>query len=98
MYNRRHGWISFNKITDSGMQNMNGAVIYDGIRSPFGRYGGGLSAKRPDDLAAAVIRSLLDRSGIDSSLVEDVILGNTNQAGEDCRNVARISFEPGLTP
>ena len=48
-----------------------------------------MSAKRPDDLAAAVIRSLLDRSGIDSSLVEDVVLGNTNQAGEDCRNVAR---------
>ena len=68
---------------------MNGSVIYDGIRSPFGRYGGGLSAKRPDDLAAAVIRSLLDRSGIESSLVEDVVLGNTNQAGEDSRNVAR---------
>ena len=68
---------------------MNQAIIFDGIRSPFGRYGGGLSAKRPDDLAAAVIKALLDRSGIDSSLVEDVILGNTNQAGEDCRNVAR---------
>ena len=68
---------------------MNDAVIYDGIRSPFGRYGGGLSAKRPDDLAAAVIRSLLDRNGIESSLVEDVVFGNTNQAGEDCRNVAR---------
>ena len=68
---------------------MNDSVIYDGIRSPFGRYGGGLSAQRPDDLAAAVIRSLLDRNGIESSLVEDVVLGNTNQAGEDCRNVAR---------
>ncbi|MDE0286632.1 MAG: 3-oxoadipyl-CoA thiolase [Gammaproteobacteria bacterium] len=68
---------------------MNQAIIYDGIRSPFGRYGGGLSVKRPDDLAAAVIKALLDRSGIESSLVEDVVLGNTNQAGEDCRNVAR---------
>ena len=68
---------------------MNDAVIYDGVRSPFGRYGGGLSAKRPDDLAAAVIKALLDRTGIESSLVEDVALGNTNQAGEDCRNVAR---------
>ena len=68
---------------------MNDAVIYDGIRSPFGRYGGGLSAKRPDDLAAAVIKALLDRNGIESSLVEDVVFGNTNQAGEDCRNVAR---------
>ena len=68
---------------------MNGSVIYDGIRTPFGRYGGGLSAKRPDDLAAAVIKALLDRNGIESSLVEDVVFGNTNQAGEDCRNVAR---------
>ena len=54
---------------------MNQAIIYDGIRSPFGRYGGGLSAKRPDDLAAAVIKALLDRSGIESSLVEDVVFG-----------------------
>ena len=68
---------------------MNQAIIYDGIRSPFGRYGGGLSAMRPDDLAAAVIKALLDRSGIESSLIEDVVLGNTNQAGEDSRNVAR---------
>ena len=68
---------------------MSDAVIYDGIRSPFGRFGGGLSVKRPDDLAAAVIRALLDRNGIESSLVEDVVLGNTNQAGEDSRNVAR---------
>ena len=68
---------------------MNDAVIYDGIRSPFGRFGGGLSVKRPDDLAAAVIRALLERNGIESSLVEDVVFGNTNQAGEDSRNVAR---------
>ena len=68
---------------------MKQALIYDGIRSPFGRYGGGLSAMRPDDLAAAVIKALLERSGVESSLVEDVVFGNTNQAGEDCRNVAR---------
>ena len=68
---------------------MNQAIIYDGVRSPFGRYGGGLSVKRPDDLAAVVIRALLDRSGVESSLVEDVVFGNTNQAGEDSRNVAR---------
>ncbi len=68
---------------------MNQAIIYDGIRSPFGRYGGGLSALRPDDLAARVIKALLARNGIESSLIEDVVLGNTNQAGEDCRNVAR---------
>ena len=68
---------------------MNHAIIYDGTRSPFGRYGGVLSGKRPDDLLADVIRGLLKRSEIDSGLVEDVIMGNTNQAGEDCRNVAR---------
>lgn len=68
---------------------MKQAIIYDGIRSPFGRYGGGLSAMRPDDLAAAVIKALLERSEVESSLVEDVVFGNTNQAGEDCRNVAR---------
>ncbi len=68
---------------------MHQAIIYDGIRSPFGRYGGGLSAMRPDDLAASVIKALLARNGIESSLIEDVVLGNTNQAGEDCRNVAR---------
>ena len=48
-----------------------------------------MSGTRPDDLAAAVIKALLHRNGIESSLVEDVVLGNTNQAGEDCRNVAR---------
>ena len=68
---------------------MEQAIIYDGIRSPFGRYGGGLAAVRPDDLAASVIKALLERTGIESSLVEDVVFGNTNQAGEDCRNVAR---------
>ena len=68
---------------------MNQAIIYDGVRSPFGRHGGALSAKRPDDLLAAVIKSLRERSGIDGSLVEDVVIGNTNQAGEDSRNVAR---------
>ena len=61
------------------------------MRSPFGRYGGALSAVRPDDLAAAVIRALVERSGIDPVLIEDVILGCANQAGEDNRNVARMA-------
>src|SRR3954467_12099208 len=56
-----------------------------------GRYGGALAAVRPDDLAALAIRAVVDRSGIDPALIEDVILGCANQAGEDNRNVARMS-------
>ena len=67
------------------------AWIVAALRSPFGRYGGVLSSVRPDDLAAAVIRALVERSGIDPSLIEDVILGCANQAGEDNRNVARMA-------
>ena len=61
------------------------------MRTPFGRYGGALASVRPDDLAAAVIRALVKRSGIDPALIEDVILGCANQAGEDNRNVARMA-------
>lgn len=61
------------------------------MRTPIGRYGGALSAVRPDDLAAHVIRSVVARSGIDGALVEDVYLGAANQAGEDNRNVARMA-------
>ena len=61
------------------------------MRTPFGRYGGALAAVRPDDLAAAVIRALVERTGIDPTLVEDVILGCANGAGEDNRNVARMA-------
>jgi 3-oxoadipyl-CoA thiolase len=67
------------------------AWIVAALRSPFGRYGGALASVRPDDLAAAVIRALVERSGIDPALVEDVILGCANQAGEDNRNVARMA-------
>ena len=62
------------------------------LRTPFGRYGGALASVRPDDLAALVIRALVDRSGIDPALIEDVILGCANQAGEDNRNVARMAL------
>ncbi|HEY6099897.1 MAG TPA: 3-oxoadipyl-CoA thiolase [Anaeromyxobacter sp.] len=65
------------------------AYIYDGLRSPFGRHAGALAAVRPDDLAAEVMRALLARSPWKAADVEDVILGCTNQAGEDSRNVAR---------
>jgi 3-oxoadipyl-CoA thiolase len=67
------------------------AWIVASLRTPFGRYGGSLATVRPDDLAAAVIRALVERSGIDPALIEDVILGCANQAGEDNRNVARMA-------
>jgi len=66
-------------------------VVIDGLRTPFGRYGGALREVRPDDLAALAIRALLDRTGIDPSSVDDVILGAANQAGEDNRNVGRMA-------
>jgi 3-oxoadipyl-CoA thiolase len=61
------------------------------VRTPIGRYGGALAGVRPDDLAALVLRAVVDRSGVDPALVEDVILGCANQAGEDNRNVARMA-------
>jgi len=67
------------------------AWIVDAVRTPIGRYGGALASVRPDDLAAIVIKAIVDRSGIDPILIEDVILGCANQAGEDNRNVARMS-------
>ncbi|HFS8927780.1 TPA: 3-oxoadipyl-CoA thiolase [Pseudomonas aeruginosa] len=65
------------------------AFIYAGLRTPFGRHGGALAPVRPDDLIAQVIRELLARTQVPGDAIEDVILGNTNQAGEDSRNVAR---------
>jgi acetyl-CoA C-acetyltransferase len=67
------------------------AFIVDILRTPIGRYGGVLASVRPDDLAALVIRQLLQRSKIDPKVIEDVILGAANQAGEDNRNVARMA-------
>jgi 3-oxoadipyl-CoA thiolase len=66
-------------------------VVVDGLRTPFGRYGGALSGVRPDDMAAHVIRAVLDRNGVGAALVDDVILGAANQAGEDNRNVGRVA-------
>jgi 3-oxoadipyl-CoA thiolase len=68
------------------------AWIVDAVRTPVGRYGGALASVRPDDLAAVVVRGLVERTGIDASLIEDVILGCANQAGEDNRNVARMAL------
>ncbi|MCU4389836.1 3-oxoadipyl-CoA thiolase [Acinetobacter courvalinii] len=65
------------------------AYIYEGLRSPFGRHAGAFASIRPDDLAATVIQKLLEKSAVPGADIEDVILGDTNQAGEDSRNVAR---------
>ena len=67
-------------------------VIIDSIRTPIGALGGVLSAVRPDDLAAQVLKAILDRNHLDPSLVEEVYLGCANQAGEDNRNVARMAL------
>ena len=68
------------------------AFICDAIRTPFGRYGGALSSVRADDLGALPIKALMERNpGVDWTAVDDVLYGNANQAGEDNRNVARMS-------
>lgn len=65
--------------------------IYDGLRSPFGRHAGALAGIRPDDLAAMVIHALVERSDLPVDRIEDVILGNVCQSGEDSRNVGRFA-------
>lgn len=67
------------------------AAIITALRTPVGRYGGALKSIRPDDLAAHVIKAVVERSGIDPNLIDDVYLGAANQAGEDNRNVARMA-------
>ena len=67
------------------------ALVVAYVRTPFGRYGGALAHVRPDDLAAHVIRAVLERAGIDGTLVSEVVFGASNQAGEDNRNVARMA-------
>ena len=72
--------------------NLNTAYIIDAVRTPVGRINGALSTVRPDDLLAITIKALLDRNkSIDIHTIESVIAGDGNQAGEDCRNVARMS-------
>ena len=73
------------------MSTLNEAWIIAALRSPVGRYGGMLKDTRPDDLAAHVIKALVERTGIQAQDVCDVYLGCTNQAGEDNRNVARMA-------
>lgn len=71
---------------------MTQAFICDAVRTPIGRYGGGLATVRPDDLAAVVLRALLSRNArLDPEGIDDVLMGCANQAGEDNRNVARMA-------
>ncbi|WP_280445333.1 thiolase family protein [Nocardia brasiliensis] len=70
---------------------MNSAFLYDGVRTPFGRYGGALAGVRPDDLGAHVLRTLAERTEFDPATVDDVVFGAANQAGEDNRNLARMA-------
>ena len=67
-------------------------VIVDSIRTPIGALGGVLAKVRPDDMAALVLKVLADRNNLDPTLLDEVILGCANQAGEDNRNVARMSL------
>ena len=72
---------------------MTHAFVCDAIRTPIGRYGGELASVRADDLAAVPIRTLMERNpGVDWSQLDEVIFGCANQAGEDNRNVARMSL------
>ncbi|CCH30070.1 thiolase family protein [Actinosynnema sp. NPDC047251] len=70
---------------------MTDVFVLDGVRTPFGRYGGALSGVRPDDLAAHVLRTLGDRTDLDPATVDEVVFGDANQVGEDNRNVARMA-------
>ncbi len=70
---------------------MKTAVILDAVRTPIGRFRGALSSVRPDDLAAVVVRALLDRNDVDPAQIEDIYFGCTNQGGEDNRDIARMA-------
>ncbi len=66
-------------------------VVVDAVRTPIGRYGGALASVRPDDLAATVVKALVERTGVDPQRIDDVFFGAANQSGEDNRNVARMT-------
>lgn len=88
-------------MTDQGVRNAQGArgtwgardvYVVDAVRTPVGKYGGALSGTRPDDLAAHVVRALVDRTpALDPARIDDVVFGDANGAGEDNRNVARMA-------
>src|ERR1051326_9111899 len=67
-------------------------LVVDAVRTPIGRFRGGLAEVRPDDLGAVAIAGLVKRAGVDPAAIDDVYFGCANQAGEDNRNVARMSL------
>ncbi len=84
---------------------MTATYVYDAVRTPFGRAGGALAGVRPDDLAAVAMRAIVDRVGMDPALIDDIVFGDANQAGEDNRNIGRMgallagfpTLVPGVT-
>ena len=79
------------RVIDGEEGAMTRAVILSAVRTPVGRYGGGLAGVRPDDLAAVAVAAAVERAGVDPAEIDDVWLGCANQAGEDNRNVARMA-------
>ena len=77
---------------------MTAAHLYDAVRTLFGRFNGALAGVRPDDLASYVIKALLDRHPhLDGGVIDEVIFGNANGAGEDNRNLGRMAaYWPGF--
>jgi 3-oxoadipyl-CoA thiolase len=88
---RQRSFIKSNELNQPGETQMTEAVIIDAIRTPIGALGGGLAPVRPDDLAALVLKAIVERTGLEAGIVEEVYLGCANQAGEDNRNVARMA-------
>ena len=86
---RLRSWRALARATAAS--SMSRAVVLSAVRTPVGRYGGGLAGVRPDDLAAIAIGAAVERAGVDPAELEDVYLGCANQAGEDNRNVARMA-------
>jgi len=78
-------------LSENLEDSMPEAVIIDAVRTPIGNFGGSLAKVRPDDLGALVLQAIIERTGLDPALVEEVYLGCANQAGEDNRNVARMA-------
>jgi 3-oxoadipyl-CoA thiolase len=73
------------------VERVSDAYVIDAVRTPIGRYGGALANSRPDDLAAHVVRAVVERNDLPEDSIEEVFMGCTNQAGEDNRNVARMA-------
>ncbi len=74
------------------MSSLREVFVVDAVRTPVGRYRGALCEVRPDDLGAIAIADLVRRTGVDPAAIDDVVMGCANQAGEDNRNLARMSL------